>query len=259
MVLNIQKGTLLESKDNLYVFYHLFTVKQWKEIFEYHLNAIVYSGLYNNCKKIKIGVVYKDIDDYRWAKWRISKYKKISIYYKRKYKDLPFVIWKKPLKRTWYQYGEAETILSMIRHSKHVKNNYIYMFFHSKGVTNPSFDKKGNIMPYFYDRGLSKGSSRIDKNNFILNDMTKELIYNWRERLKALAGKSFYYYIWNFFIINGALLKEFNINKYEKHINYKICKSRHSFAFLPMVLYEIVNGISVSEEYTNIENIGMIK
>ena len=68
--------------------------------------------------------------------------------------------------------------------------------------------------------------------------------------------KLLYYYVWNFFWIQGSLLSQFNEDQYieESHRGreYKAPVNRHYTGNFPLGIYEQVNKIRLTDHRTNI-------
>lgn len=239
---------------NIVIFYHLFLTNNWKEIFNFHLYEIVKSGLYNETQQINVGIIYKnEIELEEFNKEFLESYKKINVLYKRRHDSVPVKLWDDPLKLVNTQLGEGETILKMVEYSKENSDEDIYLFFHSKGVTSPP-DRNRSQISYFYERGLNKKSGDGEIRDFILRDMSNEVIQEWKRNIDFLVDNEFYYYIWNFFWSRGSLLKKFDFDSFNKNAQFpKIygLQNRHWSAIFPINLFGTVNNI----EYKNIRQL----
>lgn len=231
---------LKPNNSDIYVFYHLFMVGKWGEIWTYHLSEIIEAGLYDSCEEIKIGLVYKSTGDLEEFRTLIRQYPKVSILYSRYYKELPATIWKDPELKVKTQLGEGETILKMAEYVQKIENDELKcLFFHSKGVTKPNNKKRSQIR-YFFEKGLPETADEEAAQDFILKDMTYESITKWEEKSALLNKYSFYYYIWNFFWISGEMLKAFDIREFNKRGPYpqkNQFRGRHHTAIFPINLY----------------------
>ncbi|WKN41967.1 hypothetical protein [Tunicatimonas pelagia] len=232
----------MEKVDSIYVFYHLFLVDRWRHIWNYHVQTVIESELYDSCKEVKVGVIYKNAEELKEFEDIIKKYPKVSILYSRSYSSLPVTIWNEPKKTITAQLGEGESILKMIEYAKKIEGNqFSCLFFHSKGVTRPNNEKRSQIS-HFYARGLAESADAGETQRFILQDMTEETVAKWREKLALLKRHSFYYYIWNFFWISGKMLQAFDFKAFNKRgefpTKYKF-KDRHHTAIFPINLYQV--------------------
>jgi hypothetical protein len=241
----------MDNFKKITIFYHLFITNGWKEIFNFHLYEIIKSGLYNKVCQIKVGIIYKDeIELEEFKKEFFESYKKITILYERQYDLIPVKVWNDPERKMDIQLGEGETILKMVEYAKENNDEDVYLFFHSKGVTSPH-DKSREQISYFYGKGLNKKSSDGEARDFILRDMSYEVIWKWERNIDFLVSNEFYYYIWNFFWVRGSLLKKFDFDSFTENAQFpKIygLKARHWSAIFPINLFGAVNNI----EYKNI-------
>lgn len=232
----------------VYIFYHLFMVGKWREVWEQHLESLYKSGLYKKASQIKIGIIYKDFKDYEEFRINNRMHEKITILYARNNDDVPYTVWNNPTTQITTQLGEGETILKMMQYLKELPStNYAILFFHSKGVTNPP-NKERMEIDYFYKRGLDKECSPAEAQQFILNDLTEETIMKWRNIMTLLDSKSFYHYIWNFFWMNSSMVKNFDFEEYNAFGKYpKTYKweDRHHTAIFPINAY----GVQVKKDY----------
>jgi hypothetical protein len=216
-------------------------------IFDLQFNLILKSGLYDECKEINIGAVLgmgksrtaKDEESLRELKSEyIDKYDKVKLISCRDFKPGGTGL------------GEGETILRMTEFAKTKNDKDIYLFFHSKGVTEPP-DKSRSQFTYFYDRGAVGNADEVRE--FILRDMSEELISKWKEKVNILTDKQFYYYIWNFFWIKGSLLKTYDYNNYKKYVRFIAkangCTGRQFTAGFPLGLYGAINRLDYKELY----------
>ena len=181
------------------IFYHLFTVNNWRQVFEYHIEQLRGSGLYDACLHIYLGVVYKKSRDLSELDSVLHKHDKITLCFTRNLTTAP-VIWRGPdVRLTDGRVGECETILRMTEYAQRCDPDINYLFLHSKGVTNPP-TKQRKHLPYFIDRGFDPSESNEKANAFVLGDMST-VISDWRGYVKTLETNSFRYYIYNLGII----------------------------------------------------------
>ncbi|MEM9829700.1 MAG: hypothetical protein AAF944_03640 [Bacteroidota bacterium] len=232
----------MEQVTNIYVFYHLFLVERWRDIWKYHIDTLVESGLYKGCKEMQVGVVYKNAVELEEFLRMLKEHPKVLILYTRNYHSLPIAIWSEPKKSIKTQLGEGETILKMIEYVRNIGgNNFSCLFFHSKGVTRPD-NKRRSQISYFYRKGLSESADAEETEQFILRDMTEETVAKWNEKIRLLENHSFYYYIWNFFWVTGEMLKGFNFTTFNKKgefpRKYRF-KNRHHTAVFPINLHQV--------------------
>ena len=240
----------MEKSSSIYVFYHLFLVERWRDIWNYHWQTMVDSGLYEHCEEIKVGVVYQDVTELEEFRKSIENQPKITILYTRNFDSLPVTVWNEPKKTVKAQLGEGETILKMVEYARNLEGDqFSCLFFHSKGVTKPN-NKKRSQMGYFYGRGLSETADAEETQQFILQDMTEETVGKWHEKVLLLNDHSFYYYIWNFFWITGEMLKNFDFKTFNKRgefpRKYKF-RDRHHTAIFPINLYQVQSKQDVGD------------
>ena len=247
-VVGKSKNLVISLNKNIVIFYHLFLMNNWKEIFNFHLYEIVNSGLYDKVSQINVGIIYKDGIELKEFNKEFNKeffesYKKINILYERQYDLIPVKVWNNPERKMDIQLGEGETILKMVEYARENNDEDIYLFFHSKGVTDPP-DKNRSQISHFYNKGLSKKSDSSEARYFILRDMSHELIREWKRNIDFLVDNEFYYYIWNFFWVKGSLLKKFNFDNFCKNAPRNIgFYDRHFTAVFPVNLYGAINHV----------------
>ena len=239
------------------VFYHLFLVNEWRHVFEYHLRQMRASGLYDACRQIHVGAVHDNDRALSELHSLLPGDGKVTLRFARAL-ETSRIIWHNPEVRSPDgRIGECESILSMIEYAQRKDPDDIYLFFHSKGVTNPPTVRRQHL-PYFVSRGLDPSASNDKANAFVLRD-TSIVVTNWREYAKALETTStFWYYIYNFFWISGNLLQQFDFGIYTRlhqelappghrpirlggHWN----EARHLFSLFPIKLYAFQTGIKL--------------
>ena len=240
------------------IFYHLFTVNNWRYVFEWHVEQLHKSGLYDACKHVHVGAVYKNSRDLTELDSVLQGNRKMTLCFTRNLAAPP-IIWRRPeIRLTDGRIGECETILRMTEYAQRYDPGVNYLFLHSKGVTN-SPTKQRKHLPYFIDRGFDPSESNEKANAFVLED-TSTVISNWREYVKTLETNSFRYYIYNLFWISGDLLHEFDFNEYMRlhrelappqqrphrlGVDWNI--TRHIFSLFPIKLYAFKNGIEMNK------------
>lgn len=244
-----------KPKMKTHIFYHLYIADTpvWQDILKVQFDSIVNSGLYDEVNTIYFGIVYtKEADLSKLSKFT-EKYDKIKILYKRHKKSFPIKIWSNPNIEIKTQLGEGETILKMIEFAKQNKSDN-YLFMHSKGSTNPNSNCRSQ-KDYFLHRGMKPFNNdnwnrtlRRKFNDFILLDIKKEIIEDWRTKLKILENNDFYYYIFNFFYATGDFLSKFDFKKYNEKGCFPLeftLKDRHWSAMFPVNLYGVINNLKL--------------
>lgn len=239
----------------MYLFYHLYIADTpvWQDILKVQFDSIVDSRLYEELKTIYFGVVYNNESDLLRLNEFVKKFDKIKIIYTRQIKSLPVKIWSNPNTSILNQLGEGETILKMIEFAKQNPSDN-YLFMHSKGSTNPNSNCRSQ-KDHFFKRGMqpyeNKNWNRTLRrkfNDFILKDINKEIIEDWRTKLKILQNNDFYYYIFNFFYASGVFLSKFDFKKYNEKGCYPLAftlKDRHWSAMFPVNLYGVINNLKL--------------
>lgn len=193
------------------VFYHLFAVRDWRRIFDVHMEQLRRSGLYDACEQIRIGVVYPKAKHLECVRRAING-SKAKLSYCRRLSDPP-LIWRNP--RIYLKdgrFGEAETILHMTRLAQDEDEGVIYLFMHTKGVTGPETTKRRDF-DYLVGRGLNPAASDDAANDFVLHDLAS-VVQSWRTHCAALEKASFSYRRCNFFWVAGQLLHRFDFAGY---------------------------------------------
>lgn len=230
---------------DIHIFYHLFVMKGWKPLFQYHLTKVYESGLYDKCQTFHLGIIFKDKKYRKEFQGFLKDHPKIKVYYHRLFKEVPVQIWKNPLKKIPGQLGEGESILKMVEFAQSNKGNDVYLFFHSKGITVTN-DKKRSQIKHFYQKGLKTSCTPQEASTFIKHHMTKEVVTQWENKVKNLEDKNFYYYVWNFFWSKGSFLRKFDFNRYNSESRFaKRYKThdRHWSACFPINLNMVINKI----------------
>lgn len=227
---------------DLYVFYHLFLLNQWQDVFLQYLKAIEKSGLQKQITQIYVCAIFKEKDDLKMLMKILKKYPKTILYYKRQYLDLPVQLWHKPNIKTHTNLGEGESIMKMLEHAKTNPKESNYIFLHAKGVTNPDNVRRLQTS-YFFKNGLSKSSSNEEMNAFITKKIIEKTINNWEQHLKALQTKNFYYFVFNIFWIRSDFLQKFDFNDFNTKAQFPVeysLSNRHWSAIFPLNLYGCV-------------------
>lgn len=232
------------------IFYHIFANGNYKKILDFHINELKQSGLYASIKQINFGLIYHDKSDLYYIENLLKCDDKLNLHYARKFDDLPIKpISSEPLKCK-IQLGEGETIMKMVEFCKSHpnNNNHIYLFLHTKGASMPD-DKsrrKVRLLLGGFDNNISAEELRMK----IIDTVSHRVIRNWKNILYKLNTKNLYYLIWNFFWVNGSLLKEFDTTDYFKYSfrgkqspisQNGFYTNRHCTATFPLGLYEQVN------------------
>ena len=248
------------------IFYHLFLVNHWRHVFEFHLEQMRKNGLYDACERIHVGVVHDDDRSLAELDSVLRPFDKITVRFTRALKTPP-VIWRNPeVRLSDGRLGECETILSMIEYARCQDSGDIYLFLHSKGVTNPP-TKRRKHLSYFVSRGLNPSESNDDANAFVLKD-TAVVVSNWHECAEFVrTTHRFWYYIYNFFWVSGSLLRQFDFEEYMRlhrelappqqrphRLDIHWNTSRHIFSLFPIKLHAFTNGIALdAPPYTYID------
>ena len=248
------------------IFYHLFLVNEWRQVFEFHLEQMRRSGLYEACERLHVGAVHNDARALSELLSLLPGDGKVILRFARALEDPP-IIWRDPeIRLADGRIGECETLLSMTAHARQRDPEDLYLFLHSKGVTRPP-TKQRKHLPYFVSRGLHPSASNDEANAFVLKD-TATVVANWRESAEALATTgAFWYYLYNFFWISGRLLRQFDFDEYlrlhrelapPQQRPYRLegdwNKARHLFSLFPVKLYAFRNGIALdAAPYTYVD------
>ena len=234
----------------IHIFYHLFTVNKWRQLFTYHINSIVKSGLYDACTNMHLGIVFQHPSDLKDVRGIEQQYPKLNIIGVREYNDLPVKIWNDPEQYMNVQPGECETILKLVEFAKKNNEDSNYLFLHSKGVTHPN-DKNRNQIKYFYGKGLNQEADKNTTAEFILEDLTNNVVFNWKEIISLLNTNNYYHYVFNFFWLSGEALNQFELENYDK-FSTKGKKhgrnNRHYTARFPINLYEANNKVTIRNQ-----------
>lgn len=231
---------------DIIIFYHIFANGNYKKILDFHLNEIKSVGLYESCKQINFGLVYSNQDDLTYVKTLIESDDKLNLYYSREFENLPI----KPISTEPHmsvkQMGEGETIMKMVEFSKsHSESkNHVYLFLHTKGASLPNKEEKRNQTKIFLEIDETISQGELTKK--LLEKISYNVIHNWKEHLNELGSKNLYYYIWNFFWMNGKFLRKFDQDEYYKYsfrgqTKRRIYQNRHYTANFPLGVYEQVN------------------
>lgn len=234
------------NKD-IIIFYHIFANGNYKKILDFHLSELELTGLYARCKQINFGLVYSNQDDLDYVKTLIESDDKLNLFYSREFKNLPI----KPISSEPHlckvQLGEGETIMKMVEFSKsHTESeNHVYLFLHTKGASLPKKETGRDQVKIFLPE-LDETISQDELTKKLLEKLSYNVIHNWKEHLNELGSKNLYYYIWNFFWMNGKFLRKFDQDEYYKYsfrgqITRRIYQNRHYTANFPLGVYEQVN------------------
>lgn len=232
-----------ESQD-IYVFYHLFLMHNWQDIFLKYLNAIKDSGLLERLKAIKICVIYNNETELEVLKDLLKDQPKTEIYYKRLFSDLPVKLWDDPKTYTETNLGEGESIMQMLAHAKAHPDDGLYVFLHAKGVTNPKNRRRRQIA-WFFRKGLSKSATNEEIGRFINDKIIENTIHNWRTHVRKLQTHYFYYFVFNIFWVRSDFLQKFNFSTFNAKAEFPQfygMTNRHWSAIFPLNLYGAVFG-----------------
>lgn len=226
--------------NGIVIFYHIYLVNNWHDVFFQYLNGIIKSGLYDAMHEMHIGIIYTDESKLAAFIEEIKPYNKVTICYYRKHDDLPVRIWKIPDVEIDTNLGEGETILKMVEYARNDCNGDIfYIFLHSKGVTEPKNADRDQI-EYFYRSGLSKASTNNEISLYITNKIIENIVFDWQCKYELMREKDFYYYIWNSFCVSGNLLRQFDFVRFNENAQFPCeygLKNRHWSAIFPINLY----------------------
>ena len=244
--------------NDISIFYHLFMVNNWRHVFEWHIDLLWESGLYDACEHVCVGAIYRDCRDLMKLDSVLRDNDKITLLFARDLAAVPVEIWPS-IRLADGRIGESETILRMVEYAQQRDADANYFFLHSKGVTNPPTKRRRKHLAYFVGKGFDPTESNERANDFVLKDMGS-VISSWREYLKALETSSFRYYIFNFFCISGGLLRQFDFDEYialhrelapPAHRPHRLemggDPARHVFALFPIKLYTFMNGIEMEK------------
>lgn len=237
----------------IHIFYHLFAVPGWESIWRMHRNDIVASGLYEACDAIHFGIVCGEAGTGDAARTAVDELPKARLLFNRQL-SAPPVGW--PLSTDCRPHprevGEAETIWALLRHAEHALPKDIYLFLHTKGVTNPSWRTRKHL-PYFRAQGcLSTDDHEV--NAFVL-DLLRCVVSDWRQHVADLETCAFSYRLFNFFWVRASLLQQFDVRRYldwhafgappahRRHtMDGDASSVRHLFALFPIKLHACANG-----------------
>ena len=241
------------SKQEVYIFYHLFLLNQWEDVFVEYIEAVENSGLYKRLTEFCLCVIYKEEIDLESLKSILKKYPKIKLYYKRQFQDLPVKLWQNPKVEINTNLGEGESIIKMVEHAQNNTKESVYLFLHAKGITNPE-NKRRRQTAYFFKQGLSQKASNQEMSDFITKSIIEKTINNWEKQLKKLEDKYFYYFVFNIFWIRSDLLKQFEFNEFNTQAQFPKfygLNNRHWSAIFPLNLF----GAVFNKKITSMRNI----
>lgn len=218
------------------IFYHLFTENYWKEIFQSHLESIIESKLYDSIEVMKVYVIWKEKEDLQKAVDMCRAYKKIKVYNRNFYENIPFgmnhTVHKVGLKLTKKEDGgerfeiqlaEGETLLKTVDDAKKNRNEEVkYLYLHSKGASSQCISRQTNKR---YDEARNDEMTPQTKNTL---RVVKEFVLDWEwcvQKLKThnwigpKKGEQFapvYGTSINMWWVNSSLLRQFNMQKFLK-------------------------------------------
>ena len=240
----------------IFIFYHLFAIGDWRKIWDIHIHRLRTSRLYDACHSLQVGVVYRDTQQLAEVLEALDDLPKVSLYYCREISTSP-LLWRQPVVRLAEgRLGECETICAMTHYAQRQSAAAIYLFLHTKGITNPSVRARKHDA-YFLSQGLPPASTDEQANDFILSALNN-VVTDWRDHVAALDTASFSYRLFNFFWVRGQLLHRFDFNDYiarharqappqqRRHsLDADWDSIRHLFALFPIKLYAFVNGLTL--------------
>ncbi len=241
------------------VFYHLFAVNRWAEIWAHHLTVLQESGLLDAAQAVYVGLIHETNEQLTHFQLSIREHPKIRLLYSRRLSE-PALVWDDPPSIVHrIQLGESETILKMAAVARKLSDDHAFFFFHSKGVSNPPSGQRTQIS-HFRSLGLSPAATDEEINQFILLDMDRA-IRDWRSHLHTLQNHDAWYYIWNFFWIRGTLLRRFELTRFLQagrrlappRQRFGELSNRHAFAVFPVLLHHFEAGKQVDELSTYID------
>jgi hypothetical protein len=234
---NIYEGA--SSQKDLYIFYHLYLINNWEELFLKYLDAIQQSQLQNKTTEIFVCAIYHSEHELNKLETLLKNHSKTMLYYSRNHSDLPVKIWDSPETYTNTNLGEGESILKMIEHAKSRTEASNYIFLHSKGVTNPKNIERRQIS-YFKKIGLHKDASNEEISAFITDKIIEKTITDWKHHVEALKTKHFYYFVWNIFWARSDFLQNFDFEEFNSKGQFPqeyTLSNRHWSAIFPVNLY----------------------
>lgn len=240
----VEVNTSDSEANQLYIFYHLYLLNNWDDLFLKYLNVIRQSELQSKTTQILVCAIYHNKDELNRLKTLLESHPKTSLYYSRKHSDLPVKIWNDPETYIDTNLGEGESILKMIQHAKSHSEKSNYIFLHSKGVTNPKNRERRQIS-YFLKNGLQKEASNEEMSEFITNKIIEKTIKEWQHHIEALKQKHFYYFVWNIFWARSEFLRRFDFEEFNSKGQFPkeyTLSNRHWSAIFPINLYGAIYG-----------------
>lgn len=240
----------------LHIFYHLFAVQGWQTTWRLHRNDLLASGAYDRCETLRVGAVYGDAAQVDEVHGAMDELPKASLLFERRLEDVPPFGWPSSTVRPRTgRVAEAETIWGLVGHAQTQAPETIYLFLHTKGVTNPSWRTR-KILPYFLAQGCP-GSTDEEVNGFVLQHL-RNVVLDWREHIGSLETHDFHYRLFNFFWVRAALLHQFDLRTYldwhataappaqRRHrLDGNADAIRHLFALFPLKLFACAKGLTL--------------
>ena len=237
---------------SLHIFYHLFAVRGWQAIWRLHRDDLLASGLYDACDTLQVGTVYGDAGEVGEVHSAVGELPKASLLFER-HLDAPVFGWpSSAIPQRTGRVAEAESIWALVRHAQARPSDGLYLFLHTKGVTNPSWRTR-KIMPYFLAQGCP-GTTDDEVNGFVLQHL-RNVVVDWREHVASLERCVFSYRLFNFFWVRASLLRQFDLHDYlgwhataappaqRRHrLDGDGGAVRHLFALFPIKLFACTKG-----------------
>ena len=250
----------MSTTPEIFVFYHLFAIDGWQEIWNVHRRHLVASGLYDACGSLLVGVVYKDRRHLSAVRAALDDLPKASVLFSREL-DAPALLWPEPTMTSPNgRMGEGETILRMTHYAQQRSDQCVYLFLHSKGVSRPSWRTRKHLA-YFVRQGLTPSATDEQTNEFVLRHLNS-VVTDWKKHVANLRSgeASFAYRLFNFFWVRGSLLHRFELTTYvsrhaqtappahRKHVlTGDATAIRHLFALFPIKLFAFANGVTLCQ------------
>lgn len=219
-------------------------MNNWQMLFRKYLEALRIYGLEECMHSMKLCVIYKDNADISILNDMLKDYPKCELFYQRQFSDLPVKIWDKPETIINTNLGEGESIMQMLSYAQNHTKDALYVFLHSKGVSNPK-NKRRRQIAYFFRNGLSKTATNEEISHFINDKIIEKTITNWATHVHKLKTHYFYYFVFNIFWVRSDFLKKFHFSKFSTKAEFPKfydMNNRHWSAIFPLNLYGAVFG-----------------
>ena len=236
----------------IHIFYHLFAVPGWESIWRLHRNDLVESGLHAACEAVHVGIVRGEAGQSGLVCASVRELPKARLIFDRTLSGVAQG-WPWPDEpRPPPTVGEAETIWHLLQHAEQAPPESVYLFLHTKGVTNPSWRNRKHL-PYLLAQGCT-GTTDHKVNAFVLEHL-RSVVLEWRQHVATLATCAFSYRLFNFFWVRASLLRQFDMRRYLEwhalgappaHRRHRLGGDadsvRHLFALFPIKLHAFANG-----------------